>query len=223
MDEMVKNFGMGWLPDYPDFRDYTGRRLAVFGFRNLPSSSSLLIFLAFMPAIIPLVSLLIPLIFMPGRSSSVLFISLLVSLVFIPGRSSILPFIVLWFNLLISLIPMWRGGSLGPPVFCPPIMIPIPVSLPLPSIPVFLKLSVGNMPIPRRYLPVVRGQADHGPGDTAGLHENPWPIVGTGPEPVVLVRSIPVPAEKQNIDIDGRREIHIGPGDRNHRRRDRDH
>ena len=23
MDEMVKSFGMGWLPDYPDFRDYT--------------------------------------------------------------------------------------------------------------------------------------------------------------------------------------------------------
>jgi len=23
MSEMLEKFGMGWLPDYPDFRDYT--------------------------------------------------------------------------------------------------------------------------------------------------------------------------------------------------------
>jgi hypothetical protein len=127
----------------------------------------------------------------------------------LPRRSPLRPFFVLWFNPPISFIPISRGGSFGPPVLGPPIMVPIPVSLPLPPTPVFFELSIGNMPVPRRYLPVVRGQTDHGPGDTAGLHENPWPIIGTGPEPAVLVRPIPVPAEKQNIDIDGRREIHI--------------
>jgi hypothetical protein len=29
MDEMIKTFGMGWLPDYPDFRDYTAQQEEV--------------------------------------------------------------------------------------------------------------------------------------------------------------------------------------------------
>jgi hypothetical protein len=72
-------------------------------------------------------------------------------------------------------------------------------------------------------MPVVRGQTDQGPGDAVGLQENPWSIIGSGTEPVVLVRPIPVPAEKQNFDIDGRREVDRGPGNRNYGRRDRNH
>jgi C1A family cysteine protease len=29
MDETIKSFGMGWLPDYPDFRDYTAQQEKV--------------------------------------------------------------------------------------------------------------------------------------------------------------------------------------------------
>ena len=152
-----------------------------------------------------------------GRSSSIPSISPAA----MPGRAPLLPVIGSWSNS--PFIPIWRRGSLGPPILSPPIMIPIPVPLPVPSTPVFLELPIGNMPVPRGYMPVVRGQTDHGVRNAVGLHENPGPIIRTGPKPVVLVGPIPVPAEKQNFDIDGRREIHIGPGDRNHGRRDRDH
>ena len=29
MEDMTRNFGMGWLPDYPDFRDYTAQQEEV--------------------------------------------------------------------------------------------------------------------------------------------------------------------------------------------------
>jgi hypothetical protein len=133
-----------------------------------------------------------------------------------------MPIIVFWFVMAIA-ITIMRWFSPWLPVFRLPVVIPVPISFPVPAVPVFLELSVRDVLMPVRYMPVSRRHGDHGPGDVAGFYEYPWPIIGAGPEPVIPVGPIPVAAEKQDVDIDRGRKIDIGPGDRDNGRRHRDH
>ena len=94
-----------------------------------------------------------------------------------------------------SLFPELPASSFRPamPSFAP-LTVSVPVTVPFPSCPVFLELSIGYAVISRRYPTIVRRQFDDGTGNASRFHECPGTIIRSGSEPTAFVGTIPIAA-----------------------------
>src|SRR5271157_2273725 len=107
------------------------------------------------------------------------------------------------------------------PAFVPR-FVSIPVSIAVPSCPVFLQLPIGYPPVSRGDVAIVGWQLQKRPREPFGRKISPWTIIRLSPEPMTFMETVPGALIEENIHGNTRNHVDVGSWYDNDRRRSRD-